>query len=217
MYSPFWYKQIDILYNKNHIFEIFPSRKYDIVRKLNAVMRFSIYYTILVFLYKRNSNILAVPVITGIITYFIWSKNTSIQHEELKNNLMNDKNKEVVNQPVLEHHNDKCNLPTKNNPFMNPSFTNVSSDKPLPKACTSYENKGIQRQIEHNFNDGLYRNYNDIFGKENSQRQFYTVAGREGIPDQSSFAHWLYRSPSTCKEGNGIACITGPYGNNSLG
>ena len=47
-----------------------------------------------------------------------------------------------------------------------------------------------------------------FFGKANSQREFYSVPGREGVPDQDSFAHWLYRTPSTCKEGNAIACAS---------
>ena len=51
--------------------------------------------------------------------------------------------------------------------------------------------------------------YTDIFGKENSQRQFFSVPGRGGVPDQSAFAHWLYRTPDTCKEGNGLACMSG--------
>ena len=42
------------------------------VRKLNAIMRFSLYYTIIVYLYNRNTNILAVPLIVGLVTYFIF-------------------------------------------------------------------------------------------------------------------------------------------------
>ena len=55
MYSPFWYSQPNVLYDKNHIFEVFPAKSYDIVRKLNAIMRLSIYYSFIVYLYKRTS------------------------------------------------------------------------------------------------------------------------------------------------------------------
>jgi len=145
---------------------------------------------------------LAIPIITGIITYCIWYKNKDIQVNNFQAQLMN-------NQPAKDPYNYRCNLPTKDNPFMNPSFVDVASNRELPKACSSYDNKGLQRKIEDNFNKGLYRNYTDIFGKENSQRQFFTVPGREGIPDQGAFAHWLYRTPDTCKEGNGLACLSG--------
>jgi len=205
MYTPFWYNQPNILIDKNSLFEIFPVKEYDTVRKLNAVLRFSIYYTIIVFLYNRSTNIFAVPVVTALITYFIWSKNSSIKINNLDTQLRNDD----PNLISLQDHNIGCTLPNKHNPFMNTPFFDVSADKELPQSCTSYDNKGIQRKIEKEFDKGLYRNYTDIFGKENSQRQFFTVPGRQGVPDQSAFAHWLYRTPDTCKEGNSLACLSG--------
>ena len=43
--------------------------------------------------------------------------------------------------------------------------------------------------------------------ENNSQREFYTV-GYNGIPDQTSFAKWCFKTPPTCKE-RGLNC--GPY------
>ena len=206
MYTPFWYNQPNILIDKNSLFEIFPVKEYDTVRKLNAVLRFSIYYTIIVFMYNRNTNIFAVPLITALVTFFIHKNNSSIQVNNLDTQLRND----IINNEIVSgKHNLGCSLPTKDNPFMNTPFFDVAADKELPKSCTSYDNKGIQRKIEKEFDKGLYKNYTDIFGKENSQRQFFSVPGREGIPDQSAFAHWLYRTPDTCKEGNKLACLSG--------
>ena len=207
MYTPFWYNQPNILYEKDYLFEIFPVKEYDIVRKLNSIMRFTIYYSIIVYCYNRDVNIFGVPLITALVTYFIFRNNTSIQNDVYVTELMND-NPIVVNQPI-EEHNIGCQLPTKDNPFMNTSFVDIDADKELPKSCTSYDNKGVQRKIEKEFSKGLYKNYTDIFGKENSQRQFVTVPGRDGIPDQNSFAKWCYRTTETCKEGNGLACLSG--------
>ena len=116
---------------------------------------------------------------------------------------------DVPNLISLKDYDMGCSLPNKDNPFMNTPFFDVAADKELPKSCTSYDNKGIQRKIEKEFDKGLYRNYTDIFGKENSQRQFYSVSGKQGIPDQCAFAKWLYKTPSTCKEGNKLACLSG--------
>ena len=69
-------------------------------------------------------------------------------------------------------------------------------------------NKGVQRRVEELFNEDLYRDANDIFGKNNSQRQFYTVPGNKVPNDQGNFAQWLYGTPPTCKEGNKIACLS---------
>ena len=205
MYTPFWYNQMNVLYDKNYLFEFFPAKEYDTIRKLNAIVRFSIYYALLMYCYNKNTNIFAVPFITALVTYFMWSKNKNIQTDQFDTNLRND----VPNLVTLQDHNLGCTLPNKDNPFMNTPFFDVAADKELPKSCTSYDNKGIQRKIEKEFDKGLYRNYTDIFGKENSQRQFFSVPGRQGIPDQSSFAKWLYKTPGTCKEGNKLACLSG--------
>ena len=203
MYSPFWFNQLNILYDKQYIFEIFPIKEYDTIRKLNAILRFSIYYSIIIYLYKRNEDIFAIPIIVGIVTYVVWMKTSDIQKNEFQNKLINNDLSSISNQ---EH--SECILPTKDNPFMNTSFMDVAANKKLPEPCTSYNNKGIQSKIESEFDKGLYRNYTDIFGKENSQRQFYTIPGKNGIPDQSSFAKWLYETPKTCKEGNGLSCLS---------
>ena len=210
MYTPFWFNQPNILYDTNYLFEIFPVKEYDTIRKLNAVLRFSIYYSIISYLYNRDTNMFAIPIITAVVTYLIWKNNKEIQTDSFKTNLMND----IIPTPgQVQEHNIGCQLPTKDNPFMNTPFFDVAADKDLSKSCTSYDNKGVQRKIEKEFDKGLYKNYTDIFGKENSQRQFFSVPGREGVPDQSAFAHWLYRTPDTCKEGNGLACLSVGDGN----
>jgi len=210
MYSPFWYNNPKILVEQNYLFEIFPVKEYDMVRKLNAIMRFSIYYTIIVYLYNKNTNIFAIPLIVGIVTYFIFKNNSSIQKENIMNNLKNDNTlyEEIPVDVSTLSHNVGCQIPTKDNPFMNTPYFDIAADKDLPKSCTSYDNKGIQRKIEKEFDKGLYKNYTDIFGKENSQRQFFSIPYRDGVPDQPAFAHWLYRTTDTCKEGNGLACLS---------
>ena len=204
MYTPFWYNQPSILYDRTYLFEFFPIKEYDTVRKLNAILRLSIYYSVIMFCYNRNANIFAVPVITALVTYFIWTKSNKVQVDHIDTQLRNDIPKLVS----LQDHNIGCSLPDKNNPFMNTPFYDVAADKELPSSCTSYDNKGIQRKIEKEFDKGLYKNYTDIFGKENSQRQFFSVPGKQGVPDQSAFANWLYRTPDTCKEGNSLACLS---------
>ena len=157
-------------------------------------------------MYNRNTNIFAVPLITALVTFFIHKNNSSIQVNNLDTQLRND----IINNEIVSgKHNLGCSLPTKDNPFMNPTLSDYGSDKqPPPKSCPSYNNVGVQRRVEELFNEDLYRDVNDIFGKNNSQRQFYTVPGNQVPNDQSSFANWLYGTPSTCKEGNGIACLS---------
>ena len=94
-----------------------------------------------------------------------------------------------------------------------PQIQDYGTDlQPPPKSCPSYNNVGVQRRVEELFNEDLYRDVNDIFGKNNSQRQFYSVPGNTIPNDQGSFAKWLYQTPPTCKEGNGLQCAANQSG-----
>ena len=64
------------------------------------------------------------------------------------------------------------------------------------------------------YSSSLIRDVNDLFGKNNSQRHFYTVPGNSIPNDQDTFAKWLYATPKTCKEGNGLQCAANMYGVN---
>ena len=47
---PFWFDKFSILYDKKFLFDIIPKKEYDLNRKLNALLRFTIYYSVIVYL-----------------------------------------------------------------------------------------------------------------------------------------------------------------------
>ena len=203
MFTKFWINDINILYNRNHILEIFPSTNFDIIRKLNAIFRFSLFYSIIVFLYNRNNtNVFYIPVVVGILTYVIYKKNNSIRVDDALIQSING------NTESVQDMGGSCRIPTKDNPFMNPEISDFGNNMEVKEACTSFDNKGIQKKIDEYFDDGLFKEFSDIFNNKNSQRQFFTVPGRDVPNDQGSFAQWLYGSPPTCKEGNQIDCLS---------
>ena len=55
------------------------------------------------------------------------------------------------------------------------------------------------------FNTGLYQDVGDVWGKNNSQRQFYTMPNTRPYSDQGSFANWLYNTPVSCAQGTEVA------------
>ena len=203
--TPFWYNDPTILFSQDSITEIFPSKRFDILRKLNAIVRLSIFYTIIMYLLKREQKYLIIPLIVMGITWIIWYKQEDIHTDAVMKESMSDNIDDLVK---INDLNTECRVPDKENPFMNPTLADYGSDKPPPpKSCPSYNNKGVQRRVEELFNEDLYRDVNDIFGKNNSQRQFYTVPGSQVPNDQGSFAQWCYGTPPTCKEGNRAACL----------
>ena len=149
---------------------------------------------------------LTIPFITAGITWIIWYKQEDIQKDILIKESISNKIDDLVK---LNDLNTECRVPKKDNPFMNPTLFDYNSNKPQGlKACPSYNNVGVQRIVEELFNEDLYRDTNDIFSKNNSQRQFYTVPGNQVPNDQGSFAQWLYGTPPTCKEGNKLSCLS---------
>lgn len=205
--TPFWYTDISILYSKDSITEIFPSKRFDILRKLNAIVRLSILYTLVMYFMRRDQKYLIIPLIVMGVTWLIWYKQEDIHNDHIIKESMSDKLDDLVQ---LNDLSTECRVPTKDNPFMNPNISDYGTNvPPPPKSCPSYNNTGVQRRVEELFNEDLYRDVNDVFGKNNSQRQFYTVPGNRVPNDQGSFAQWCYGTPPTCKEGNKIACLSG--------
>ena len=206
--TPFWFNDMSVLYNQKYMTEFFPSRNFDMIRKLNSIVRLSILYSIIIFFYKeiKNYYIFLIPIVVMIITYLIYNKRTDLHSDSIMKQSMSDKLDNLVQ---INDLNTECRIPTKDNPFMNPMIKDFSSDNPEQlKSCPSYNNIGIQKRVDELFNEDLYRDVNDIYSKNNSQRQFYTVPGNKVPNDQGSFAQWLYGTPETCKEGNNIACLS---------
>ena len=179
MTTPLWTKNISILYEKRYLFEVIPDKNFDFNRKLNSLLRLSIYYSGIVFLLdNKKTNIFYIPFVVGILTHILSLKYNETFINQTTVDLMNDKVKgDLANSELIQGLNKVCNTPTKDNPFMNLTIKEFNTEKATEEPCDSYNNKGIQRQIDKLFNDGLYRDVNDIFGKQNSQRQFYTVPG----------------------------------------
>ena len=115
--TPFWYKNPSILYEKNSIFEFFPSKRFDITRKLNAVLRLSIIYSLIMFLVTKDNKYIVIPFIVMAVTWVIWNKQTDTHTDTILEESMSNQLDDLVKINDLET---ECRVPTKDNPFMNP-------------------------------------------------------------------------------------------------
>ena len=212
MTTPLWTDKLSILYEKKYLFEIVPNKQFDFNRKLNSLLRLSIYYSIIIYLLDRSkTNMFYIPFVVGIATYVLSHRYKETFQNRSTVALMNDTDEEGDNKEII---NDAgCRVPTEDNPFGNPGFFDGGTDNYNEEPCLSYNNKGIQYQIDKAFLKDLPRGVDDIFRKNNSDRQFYTVPGTTIPHDNNlSFAKWLYSTPKTCKEGNGLQCAANVYG-----
>ena len=206
MSTPFWFNDISILFNKNYLLEIIPLKSYDFDRKLNAILRFTIYYAILLYILKNDKNVLCLPFITIVITVFLNKTNKSGRENTAMVNSKNVRGNEKikkVSEMINEINDDIFRKPEVDNPMMNINVFDLYDNK---QAIPTYDNPGVERVVEDKWSDGLYRDSDDLFGCNNSQRQWYTMPNTEAMNRQTEFAKWCFMTPPTCKDGNGLQC-----------
>lgn len=98
-----------------------------------------------------------------------------------------------------------CTKPTIDNPFMNVTmkdYMNFDSQGSIvnrPPACDPNDPE-IKKTMDETFSNNLYRDVSDVFGKQSSQRNYFTMPWTTIPNKQDEFARWLYLSPKTCKE-----------------
>ena len=100
-----------------------------------------------------------------------------------------------------------CAQPNTNNPFMNAL---VYDNRTKDKSCDPI-NPDNQAKIENEYNKYCIKDISDIFNSNSGRRQFYTMPSTTYPNNQEGLANWLYKTPPTCKEGNGAQCIANNY------
>jgi len=184
MTDNFWFYNPYILINSDRLKEFVPTKDMTNIEKLNALMRLSIYLSIILFLYSHNYLYFYIMIITAFITYIIYNSQEKVLNKE-------------------KYENKNLTKPTDDNPFMN--YNIFGGNTKQPKAVKSYNNPDVKQDINKKFNKKLYRDVSDLYQKNNSQRQYYTMPCTEVVNDQTKFAKWLYQTDETCKE-KGIKC-----------
>ena len=71
----------------------------------------------------------------------------------------------------------------------------------------------VKAQLDDFFRIQWFSDPTDVFGRAQSQREFYTMPSTSIPNDQGSYQDWLYKIPGkTCKEGGREACLPGTDG-----
>jgi hypothetical protein len=191
----FWLNDYKILFTLNNLDNFFPTKQMTVIEKLNAIFRLAIYLSVALYLISSNYHYFYIMIIAGAFTVYIYK--TQKDNMDLYFNLNEDSFQNIVNKSVLDD-NKETITPSVQNPFMNINL--ITDDKTKEKAPTSWNNEDLQKTIEDKFGYNLYRDVGDLYGKSNSQREFYTTPSTTIPNNQTSFAKWLYNTGPTCKE-----------------
>lgn len=271
--DPIWTKNFNILFKKDRLTDFFPCKLQSNEERINAIVRLSLYASIVLSIYHSNVKYSAIFIFFLFFTFIIYKHHPNINSKSKELNKINLTNRELVqleaerianspennsylnnftpslglnasknklgtlvsadgktvqhvglkaiNEQNIEHFegerrgeqdkNGKCTSPTIDNPFMNVTmkdYMNFDADGSIvnrPPACDS-SSPSVKNEIETNFNNNLFKDVSDVFGRSNSQRQFFTMPYTQIPNDRESFQNWLYLSPATCKE-NSDNCL----------
>jgi hypothetical protein len=198
--DPFWYDDYNILWKSQRLNEFFPSEDQTLEERLNAIVRFSFYVSVILYFYHNEPKYFGFFIGGCLLTIFVYNNNSNGRSESIENVNVDD---EVILQKECKNKTQ----PTLDNPFMNYTIKdamnideNEQKTRDKEPICDT-NNVVVKKEIEKMFNNNLYKDVNDVFGRMNSQRQFYTMPWTGPLPDEKhEFRDWLYKTDKTCKE-----------------
>lgn len=220
-----WVDNFSIIFRQDRLMSFFPTKIQSNEERINSIVRLSFYISIILSVYHSNLKYLSIFIFFLIFTSVIYSNHPTLRpklitikkdDEQIKLNNFTPKLSNVKGIETLENTTStKCTLPTIANPFMNFTMADrmTFDDNGLihnrEPACDTND-PIVKKLIDTAFSNNLYRDTSDVFGKMNSQRNYFTMPYTTIVNDQESFSKWLYLSPESCKE-NQENCMSGNY------
>ena len=175
---------------------ILPLINMTFKEKLLAIVNLIIFLSLIFSLIFRNFIFILLGIILLIFIFYIY-----LYDEKVKI----DTNETLNNRNLAIYDNKICVKPSNDNPFMNPTIIDYANSNNNIKACP-FDKEIVKDNINTYFKQNVYKDINDIYERNFSERQFYTVPSTTIPNDRQSFEKWLYYRDKTCKENNGIQC-----------
>jgi hypothetical protein len=230
MIIPFWANDPTVLFNKDYIFELWPTTNMCYEQKLNAITRLIILVTILGYIVSMSSRILFVGILTLAIIFVLFNmRKKKLTKEMMSEGFLvqgggsgsgseygssgNSSDTNAI--PLDKLLKDEYKEGNKKNPFSNVLLTEIM-DSPDRKAAPPAFNvdvdeditKNIKRSVQFmnpdikNTNKQLYGDLWQNFELDQSNRAFFSTANTKVSNDQSAFGKFLYGTMPSAKESN---------------
>jgi len=214
-----WSNDPTLLFNQNHIFELWPTTNMSYEQKMNAVSRLIVIITVLGFILTKSTKLLIVGIITVALIFILYKmRKPKLTKKLLESNegfevqgnqvtgLFDKKAKTITNPVTLESViSSEFKEGDKRNPFSNVLLTDIMDD-PERKAAPPSFNPEVEVKITKDVKKGVqFMNpginntdkqlYGDLWNKfelDQSNRVFYSTANTRVTNDQGAFAKYLY-------------------------
>jgi hypothetical protein len=220
----FWSNEPTILFNKDYIFELWPTSNMCYEQKLNAISRLIILLTILGYILTMSKRVLVVGVLTLLFIFVLYNmrkqkltkdmlENFDVQGNEVTG-MFDNKPKSFVNPVTLDAVlRTEFKEGNKKNPFSNVLLTQINDD-PNRKAAPPSFNVDVDEDITKNvkravqmMNPGIKNTNKQLFGDlwqefqlDQSNRVFYSTPNTRVANDQGAYGQYLYGWMPSAKE-----------------
>jgi len=222
MTTQFWTNEPTILFNKDHMLELWPNSNMNYEQKLNAITRLIILVSILGYILTMSVRIIFVGIITLVIIFALFKmKKPKLTKEKLHEAFSVQSNEAVINNsttsPVTLESVLKSEFKegTKRNPFSNVLLTEIMDEPNRKSAPPSFNpdvdekiTKDVKRSVQlmnpeiKNTSKQLYGDLYEEFNLDQSNRVFFSTANTRVNSDQGAFGKFLYGDMPSSKESN---------------
>jgi hypothetical protein len=213
----FWTNDPTILFNKEYIFELWPTTNMCYEQKLNSITRLVILITILGYILTMSKRILAVGAMTLVVIFILFTMRKQKVTKEMVSEGFNIKGNEETGMfnKKLDSYVDPITLNevlksefqegTKKNPFSNVLLTQIMDDPNRKSAPPSFNvdvdsdiTTNVKRTVQmlnpsiKNTNKQLFGDLFQKFELDQSSRAFYSMPNTRVDNDQGAYAQYLY-------------------------
>jgi hypothetical protein len=229
MTTQFWTNDPSILFNKDYIFQLWPTTNMCYEEKLNAITRLVILLTILGYVLTMSQRILVVGILTLVIIFVLFKMRKQKLTKEMlyegfdvkprisliQGNEPSSQSDSYINPVTLDAVlKTEFKEGNRKNPFSNVLLTQIADQPNRKSAPPSFNvdvDENITRDIKKmvqmlnpgikNTNKQLYGDLWQNFELDQSNRVFYSTPNTKISPgDQSSYAQFLYGTMPSGKD-----------------
>lgn len=196
-----WYEDPIGLFKGDRIARFLPEAHAPLTQQLNAIMRFAVYFSVLMFFVGRR--------VCAMYSLVLAAAGTAAMNLASQADMFQDA-RGPEERETSSARPPACSRPTLDNPFGNVMLSDYSTEPDRPPAC-DLQDPAVADEVEGLFEHNLYRDVSDALHRASSSRQFYTNPSTTIPNDQGAFARWCYMTGPGCKEGNGDRCDTNTF------
>ena len=173
-----WFKNPTVLFDRDTWSKFVPTKDMTTAEALNSVVRFSTYFSLILFAATSVSGyLLAIPMIMvcTVLLYNLFPNGKTIESFSSKTASTSE-----------------YTMPSKENPFMNVLLTEIQDNPERPDAGPT-NRRDVKAEVYKSFQatTDLYMDTTDLFDQAQAMRTFHTLQSSKVPNDLDGFKKWL--------------------------